>query len=172
MLWLAQMLWEKQNQACLSASRKPRPESGAVLLSSAISIFLLITLAAGAIDYGLLFREKAALASGARIGARTAAALGTGSHPDWICLVAKQTAKNFLSDARLIPDRYNVVVTPKVISLSEDPDETDPLLLRNAIEVKISTVTPHWYFWSRNAASPDVESIFVMEHASNIAAAC
>jgi TadE-like protein len=64
----------------LRARRAGRDERGSVIVEAAIIVPLLIMLTFGAIEYGLAFRDSAAVASSTRAGARVASAL-TGDPP-------------------------------------------------------------------------------------------
>jgi hypothetical protein len=158
------VVWSSAPGPTLKTKRVRSDQQGSVLLESVIALSLLLLLAGGAIDFGLLFREDSVLINSARVGARTAAALPNGSPRVWVCMIAKSTAKKFIEDSQLNSNQYSIVVEPDQVDLEKlEPDGSYTVITKNFIKVTVSRPS-HWYFWSRDRVAESATIEFMSEY--------
>lgn len=76
------------SEQAVSNQKRRRNERGAAVVEMAMVLPLLILLVFGAVEYGLLFRERLTIASAANSAARTGATMGTRAEADFRILEA------------------------------------------------------------------------------------
>lgn len=149
-------------------------ERASITVETLFCVPILLLIAGGSIDYGMVLRENAVVVSAARAGARAAAATRLGEMQDYsvnygnppnvfLCVVAKQTARKFLRDGRLNPDNFDVEVAPQDIDVEIAGDGVGPAA---GVRVTVRHRAPRWFLFWRNATQASASSVFVTESAS------
>lgn len=154
---------------CHNFSRRERilrGQRGTVLVQSAIVTVLLTMLISGVLDYGLLIKQDSAVVSSARVGARSAAQIRAASLPEdttgaLVCGVAKLTTRNFLSNAGLDPDQFEITIEKVDIPLIDNAVNDEDF--KKGLRVKVLASAPSWYFWKRSAMRLVGSGIFAFE---------
>lgn len=136
-------------------------ERGLTLIQLAIILPLILSLAGGVIDYGMILRENAQFVTAARIGARTAAGMPYGTPKPWFCVVAEGAARDYLRERDLDSDTVIVTVQPKRVVVAEYCEDENSCV-RNAIQVTVRKPA-RWYFLSSNASAGRFTSLFFTE---------
>lgn len=151
-------------------ARRPerRPTTGGVFVEALIAIPILLALAAGIIDYAFALREHAVLVSAARSGARAAAGATLSDGSDYnpgggqpsgigpfLCVLSITSARRFLSESGLNPDRFSVDIEPVQLDASLESNGVNDGVSIAGIKVTVGhdPVKPRWFFLPRNVVN-------------------
>ncbi len=146
-------------------------ERGSVFMEAVLAVPVLLLIAGGIIDYGLVLRENAVIVSAARAGARAAAGATITDGQNYsdgpnvfLCVLAKQASKKFLSESGLSSDDFRIEATAELIDAGLD--EGGSLIELPGIRVTVGHEQPRWFFMWRNATQVSSSNIFATESGS------
>jgi hypothetical protein len=157
-----------------------RNSAGGVFVEALIAIPLLVALASGIIDYAFALREHAVIVSAARAGARAAAGATFSDGSDYnpgggqpggiqpfLCVLAITSARRFLLESGLDPDRFRVDVAPVQLDASLESNGVSDGRSLAAIQVTVGhdPVKPRWFFLPRNVVNLSHSVTFSTESA-------
>lgn len=147
-------------------------ERGAELVQMAFVLPILLALVGGVIDYGILLKEQGIIIEAARVSARRAAALMP-TTPDWICVIALDTARDHLTNANINAEEFTVTAETEPVNSGPSilGDPSSPPVMRNGVRVTISRPS-RYYFLPWHAVVSSASAVFLQEDNKPTAAGC